>query len=233
VDNFYLHSFEIWLASSVVFLGSGTLAFTLLEYRLGYKEFLWALLENVKWLPFFFFFFGGLAIPMSVTILAHMFSVNVSWGATVKEVQKSNFFKEVPKILKKFWFSLTVAWVLIAGIVVVSTPLVPIEWRVNGSDWGVIFPLAVAAGCHVLFPVRFSTLDLQVRRTDSFDLIADRSEPVAHDLPVLTTHLFPVLEYSYRTFTMDNFLLIIDTLDSRVSCATPSCVPYFALVSFS
>jgi len=160
VDNFYMHSFEIWLATSVVFFGSGTIGFTLLEYRLGYKELLWSLLENVKWVPFFFFFFGGLAIPLSTSILAHMFSYNITWGATVKEVQRSNFFKEVPKILKKYWFSLSVSWILIAGMVVMSTSLVPVGWRVGGSGWGVIFPLASTAGCHILFPVCFSALSL-------------------------------------------------------------------------
>ena len=221
VDNFYMHSFEIWLATAVVFFGSGTIGFTLLEYRLGYREFLWGLLENVKWIPFFFFFFGGLALPMTISILAHMFSYNITWGATVKEVQKSNFFKEVPKILKKYWFSLTISWALIAGIIVVSTPLAPIGWRVNGGDWGVIFPLAVAAGCHILFPVRFSALDPQVRRTDSSHLIVDRSEPMAHDLPVLITHLFSILKYSYRTFMMDDFLFLIDPLDGWMSYVTP------------
>ena len=38
VDDFYMHSFEIWLATTVVFFGSGNLGFTLLEYRLGEKE---------------------------------------------------------------------------------------------------------------------------------------------------------------------------------------------------
>lgn len=38
VDGFYLHSFEIWLATTVVFWGSGNIGYTLLEYRLGHKE---------------------------------------------------------------------------------------------------------------------------------------------------------------------------------------------------
>jgi hypothetical protein len=38
VDAFYLHSFEIWLATVVVFFGSGNVGFTLLEYRLGEKN---------------------------------------------------------------------------------------------------------------------------------------------------------------------------------------------------
>lgn len=33
-----MHSFEIWLATMVVFFGSGNVGFTLLEYRLGEKN---------------------------------------------------------------------------------------------------------------------------------------------------------------------------------------------------
>ncbi len=52
VDGFYLHSFEIWLATTVVFFGSGNLGFTLLEYRLGERELFWGLVENLMWIPF-------------------------------------------------------------------------------------------------------------------------------------------------------------------------------------
>ncbi|KAM5542549.1 hypothetical protein V8D89_004008 [Ganoderma adspersum] len=153
VDGFYQHSFEVWLAVTVVFFGSGNVGFTLLEYRLGHKPFLSSMLENITWIPFFFFFFGGLSIPVSQAILAHCFSYNMTWGATKKEVERSNFFKEIPKIFKRFWFSWLLSWVLIVGMVIISTPLVPVEWRVDGSAWAVIFPLAVVAGSHILFPV--------------------------------------------------------------------------------
>ncbi|KAH9026838.1 glycosyl transferase family group 2-domain-containing protein [Lactarius pseudohatsudake] len=153
VDAFYMHSFEIWLATTVVFFGSGNVGFTLLEYRLGEKELLTSFLINLSWIPFFFFFFGGLSIPLSQSILAHLFSYNMTWGATKKEVERSNFFKEVPKIMKRFWFSLLVATVLIGGMIVCATSLVPLGWRVDGSAWAVIFPLAVGAGCHILFPI--------------------------------------------------------------------------------
>lgn len=52
VDGFYLHSFEIWLATTVVFFGSGNLGFTLLEYRLGLKPLFRGLLVNFLWIPF-------------------------------------------------------------------------------------------------------------------------------------------------------------------------------------
>ena len=52
VDNFYMPSFEIWLATTVVFFGSGNVGFTILEYRLGEKSLLHGLLINLMWIPF-------------------------------------------------------------------------------------------------------------------------------------------------------------------------------------
>ena len=52
IDRFYLHSFEILLACTVVFPGIGNLGFTLLEYRLGQRNFFAALVENLRWIPF-------------------------------------------------------------------------------------------------------------------------------------------------------------------------------------
>ncbi|KAJ6567737.1 glycosyl transferase family group 2-domain-containing protein [Mycena vulgaris] len=153
VDGFYIPSFEIWLACTVVFFGTGTVGYTLLEYRLGHKELIRGFLINLMWIPFFFFFFGGLGIPVSQAILAHLFSYNISWSATIKEVQRSNFFKEIPKICKRFWFPLIVSIIIIAGMIVASTSLVPLEWRVGGGSWGVIFPLSIVASCHILFPI--------------------------------------------------------------------------------
>ncbi|KAG6873721.1 hypothetical protein C0995_012187 [Termitomyces sp. Mi166 len=142
VDRFYMHSFEIWLATTVVFFGSGTVGYSLLQYRLGQKQLIPAFLENCMWIPFFFFFFGGLSIPLTQAILAHMFSYNISWSATIKEVQRSNFFKEIPKIAKRFWFPIVVSLILILGVVICSTSLIPVEWRIEAStNWAVIFPV--------------------------------------------------------------------------------------------
>jgi cellulose synthase/poly-beta-1,6-N-acetylglucosamine synthase-like glycosyltransferase len=170
VDGFYMHSFEIWLATTVVFFGLGNLGYTLLQYRLGDKGIVWALLENLMWIPFFFFFFGGLGIPLSLAMLAHLFSYNITWTATKKEVERSNFFKEVPKILKRFWFSFLVCIVLIAGMIIVSTPLVPYQWQLTGNGWAVILPLAIVCTCHLLFPV--STLPF-VPFPEASGLLAD------------------------------------------------------------
>ncbi|KAN0111206.1 hypothetical protein V8E52_008686 [Russula decolorans] len=45
---------------------------------------------------------GGLSVHLSQALLAHLFSYNITWGATKKEVERSNFFIEVPRILRRF-----------------------------------------------------------------------------------------------------------------------------------
>ncbi|OJT11702.1 hypothetical protein TRAPUB_11764 [Trametes pubescens] len=142
VDGFYEHSFEIWLACTVVFPGAGNIGFTLLEYRLGQRDILSSLIENLTWVPFFFFFFGGLSIHLSQALLAHLFSYNITWGATKKEVERSNFWLEVPKILKRFWLALIVSLAFGVVEVLLATDVVPIGWRIFSYDWAVIMPLA-------------------------------------------------------------------------------------------
>jgi len=52
VDGYYMHSFEIWLACTVVFPGAGNIGYTLLEYRLGHRNILSSFIENITWIPF-------------------------------------------------------------------------------------------------------------------------------------------------------------------------------------
>lgn len=153
IDGFYLRSWEVWLACMVVFPGLGNVGFTLLEYRLGQRNLFSALWENFKWFPFFFFFFGGLGIHLSTALLAHLFSYNMQWQATKKEVERSNFFLEGPRILKRFWLSFTLAFAAVFAMVILSTDLIPPEWRIPGTNWAVIFPLALTAGCHIFYPI--------------------------------------------------------------------------------
>ncbi|OBZ73353.1 hypothetical protein A0H81_07233 [Grifola frondosa] len=153
VDGFYEHSFEIWLACTVVFPGAGNLGFTLLEYRLGLRNLLDALIENLTWVPFFFFFFGGISIHLTQALLAHLFSYNISWGTTKKEVERSNFWIEVPKILKRFWIVLVICLALSAAMIILTTNVIPVGWQIKGWDWAVIMPLAIVAGSHILYPI--------------------------------------------------------------------------------
>jgi hypothetical protein len=103
--------------------------------------------------PFSFFFFGGLGIHLSQALIAHLISYNITWGATKKEVERSNFWLEVPKILRRFWLALIISFIIAVAMVVLSTSAVPIGWRILSWDWAVIFPLAITLGSHVLYPV--------------------------------------------------------------------------------
>ena len=47
-----------------------------------------------------------------------MFSYNITWGATKKEVERSNFWLEIPKILKRFWLSLVICVLIAAAMVI-------------------------------------------------------------------------------------------------------------------
>ncbi|KAF7760728.1 CAZyme family GT2 [Agaricus bisporus var. burnettii] len=153
VDGFYLKSFEIWLACMVLFTGAGNVGFTFLEYRIGHRDLWSSFLENFMSIPFLFFFFSGLSIHLSTALLAHLFSYNITWGATAKEVERSNFWVEVPKIWKRYWPTFLFCFSLIVGMAILATPLVSPEWQITADAWGVILPLSITAGGHILFPI--------------------------------------------------------------------------------
>ena len=169
IDKFYLHSFEIFLACTVVFPGLGNAGFTLFEYRIGHRTLLGALVENLRWVPFLyvlgsvpfvlahiysFFFFGGLSIHLSTAILAHLCSYDMTWGSTGKEVEKSTFWIEVPRIFRRFWLSLLICTLLVIMMIIFNSNLVPFTWQIQLWNWALILPLAMVAGCHIMLPVR-------------------------------------------------------------------------------
>ncbi|KAJ7723831.1 glycosyl transferase family group 2-domain-containing protein [Mycena maculata] len=153
LDRFYLHSFEILLACTVVFPGLGNLGFTLLEYRIGHRNFFAGLVENLRWIPFFLFFFGGLSIHLSTAILAHLFSYDMTWGSTVKEVERSTFWIEVPLIWQRFKLSFIICFAAIIMMIVFTSNAVPFEWQIPGYDWALNIPLSLVVGCHILLPI--------------------------------------------------------------------------------
>ncbi|KAJ7183586.1 glycosyl transferase family group 2-domain-containing protein [Mycena filopes] len=153
LDRFYLKSFEILLACTVVFPGLGNLGFTLLEYRLGHRNFFSALIENLRWVPFFLFFFGGLSIHLSTAILAHLCSYDMTWGSTVKEVERSTFWIEVPLIWKRFKLSFIICFAVIVMMIVFTSKAVPFEWQIQGWNWALNIPLSLVVGCHILLPI--------------------------------------------------------------------------------
>jgi hypothetical protein len=42
-------------------------------------------------------------MPMSAALVSHLVGYNMTWSTTVKTVQKSNFFLQIPIIWRRFW----------------------------------------------------------------------------------------------------------------------------------
>ncbi|KAH9484535.1 hypothetical protein JR316_0004017 [Psilocybe cubensis] len=129
LDRFYLHSFEILLACTVVFPGIGNVGYTLLEYRLGQTNMFAAMFENLRWVPF------------------------LTWGSTGKEVELSSFWIEVPRIWQRFKLSFIICFMCIAMMVIFTTDVVPFEWQIAGWNYALVIPLSLVVGCHILLPI--------------------------------------------------------------------------------
>lgn len=152
LDKYYVDSWQVWFSIIIVFNGLGNVALAVMRYRVGERSLLYALFENFKWTFLLAIFLGGLSLHVSQALLAHMFEINMTWGATSKEAEFSNFFIEVPKVLKKFKFSMLFSLLFIAGMVILAVaPFVPVQWRI--TDFVAILPMATVATSHFLLPL--------------------------------------------------------------------------------
>ena len=124
VDKFYISGWKITFVCICLFSGLSNLASIILRYRLKVKntsEFATNQLAYIRESPrivsrlehritllsaFYSVFFIGLSLQISSALICHMIGYQMTWAATLKTVEVSNFFKEVPAILKKFKFTL-------------------------------------------------------------------------------------------------------------------------------
>lgn len=150
LDHYYLDSFKIYFAIIAVFYVCGNLALAVLRHRTGEKTFFPSLWENIKWVPCFTVFLGGVSMHICQAIVSHMLSINMTWGSTSKEAEDTNFFVEIPRILKKFRGTL-VFCIFCAVMMVVLAQFVPEFWRIK--TFVAIFPLATIVIAHFLMPI--------------------------------------------------------------------------------
>ncbi|KAF1991362.1 hypothetical protein K402DRAFT_322851 [Aulographum hederae CBS 113979] len=152
LDKYYIDSWKVWFSIVIVFNGLGNVALAVMRYRTGDRSLLGSLLENFKWTLMLAIFLGGLSLHVSQALLAHMFEIDMTWGATSKEAEFSNFFIEVPKVLKRFKFSITFAMGgIVAMIILAVAPFVPYDWRI--TDFVAILPMATVTASHLLLPI--------------------------------------------------------------------------------
>ena len=154
LDKYYIDSWKVWFTIVIVFNGLGNIALAVMRYRIGQKPFLPALFGNFKWVLMLSIFLGGLSLHVSQALLAHMFEIDMTWGATAKEAEFSNFFIEVPKVVRKFKFSIAFAITGIAAILVLAknpAGLIPYDWMI--TDFIAILPMATVTASHLLLPI--------------------------------------------------------------------------------
>jgi hypothetical protein len=152
LDKYYVDSWKVWFSIILVFNGLGNIALAVMRYRLGERSLLYAFFENFKWTLMFAIFLGGLSLHVSQALLSHMFEVDMTWGATSKEAEFSNFFIEIPKVLKRFKVSMFFSIVGIAGMVILArADFVPYDWRIQ--DFVAILPMATVTASHLLLPL--------------------------------------------------------------------------------
>ena len=123
--------FSVFIVLVLVFNVMSNICLAVLRYRIGEAGFLQALFENMKWTPFFIFFFGGISFHVLLAICAHMFNINMSWGATAKEKENSNFFREIPKIWKRFKWMYMIMFAIVGGMIYLGN-FAPRGWDIVG-----------------------------------------------------------------------------------------------------
>lgn len=152
LDKYYIDSWKVWFSIIIVFNGLGNIGLAMMRYRVGERSLAYALYENFKWTSLLAIFLGGLSLHISQALLCHMFEIDMSWGATSKEAEFSNFFIEVPRVIKRFKFSMIFSLLFLVGMVIIAVaPFIPSDWRI--TDFVAILPMATVASSHFLLPL--------------------------------------------------------------------------------
>ncbi|GAC98250.1 hypothetical protein PHSY_005839 [Pseudozyma hubeiensis SY62] len=148
----FMPSFNIWVSVMVVFAAGGNVAQILARYRAKTDGLFNLVKEHLTWMPFMVIFFGGLSLHVLTALAAHPVGVNMTWGATIKDLEDSNFFLEVPAILKRFWKVFIVAVGTIAAVIIFQLPdVVPIQWQILG--FYTYWPVLLLATLHIVYPI--------------------------------------------------------------------------------
>nr|POE56369.1 glucans biosynthesis glucosyltransferase h [Quercus suber] len=150
LDHYYIDSFKIYIAIVVVFSGIGNLSLAVLRYRIGEKGILWSFLENLMWVPLLTVFLGGVSLHVSQAILSHLFSINMTWGATSKEAENTTFFQEIPKVIKNFKYTF-VFCISCSAMMIVLAQFVPPLWRI--TQFFSLWPLCTLVFTHFMLPI--------------------------------------------------------------------------------
>jgi len=149
LDKFYTPSWNIFLSVVLVFWVLSNVALAIMRFRIGERSFLSSLWENFRWQPMYCFYFYGLSFHVNKALIAHLVGYNMTWEMTKKEVENSNFFMEIPKIVSKFKYMYLVMLPLAGGMIYMGL-FAPLAWRI--TEPVAIVPMALMIVCHCSLP---------------------------------------------------------------------------------
>jgi hypothetical protein len=95
-------------------------------------------------------FLGGISLHVSQAILCHFFEIDMTWGATAKEITVVNFGKEIFTILKKFRGTFLFCFASTA-LMVCGSFIFPVQWQIK--TFYSIYPFATVVLSHFALPV--------------------------------------------------------------------------------
>lgn len=150
LDHYYIDSFKIYFAIIIVFNCLGNVALAVLRYRSEDASLAKGLWMNFKWILLLTIFLGGVSLHVSQALLCHMFSIDMSWGATAKELVDTTFFEEFTKALRKY--KVTFIWcITTTGAMIYLAKFAPPFWRID--FFTAIWPLATVLASHFFLPI--------------------------------------------------------------------------------
>lgn len=152
LDPSFLTPFKIWVSVVMVFTLGGNVAQIVARYRAKVDTLFNLIKEHFAWMPCMFVFFGGLSYHVATALLSHPLGIDMSWGATNKDLADSNFFLEVPLIWKRFWKVIVLCFATIATVIVMQiSTVVPLDWSIQG--FFTYWPLLLTAVSHLIYPI--------------------------------------------------------------------------------
>lgn len=151
VDKFYVSSWKVFIGVLVVFNGLAPLGISMAKHRLGTNSyFLPAMIEAIKWTPLFALFFTGLSYHLCKAAVYHFFALDISWGATSKEIGAWGRGLGLSKIIWNFR-NLYIVLVALIGAMIYFGLYAPAHLRITNVE--AVGPLVVQVTCHFLLPL--------------------------------------------------------------------------------
>jgi hypothetical protein len=95
-------------------------------------------------------FLGGISMHVSQALLCHFFEIDMTWGATAKELENTSFFEEIPRLLKRFKFTF-IFCIAMTALMICGATVFPWNWRID--TFVAIYPLATVVFSHFALPV--------------------------------------------------------------------------------